>query len=250
MMLIPEDSPLRQPPATFSRRQVLILDGIRYSAEMASIAIERLDTHLQGLDASSNEPRVRDIASAMLDAWSIVDSAHRFCDLVQNMPGLGNRVLKRVVRERTRDVAKLRDCVQHQLGEVEGLIGGGGQMWGYLSWAQVRDGRYTGKWLMMMAGSEYVGDEYLFIGPRVLPFSVPIGRVRLNAFGQEVHLGRTARALISAASDLASEIESGALRPVGEPAKERRGADVVTEGWVEVAVSMSSPQERELVRPP
>src|SRR2546427_2738430 len=34
-MLIPEDSPLGRPPSAFSRRQVLIPDGIRYAQDGA-----------------------------------------------------------------------------------------------------------------------------------------------------------------------------------------------------------------------
>jgi hypothetical protein len=239
-MLISKDSPIRRPPAEFSRRQVLILDGIRYAAEMAQIAYERLDAHLQGIAASPSEPRVRDTAAAMRDAWSIVDSAHRLRDLVANLPGLPHSLWKRLLQERTEDVAELRDCVQHQLERIDDLISNGGQMWGYLSWAEVRNARHTGTWFMMTAGSDYVGDQWLFVGPAVLPFEVPTGRVRLNAFGRQVYLGRTVQALASAVETLAGDIASGAMRPVGTPALERRGADVVYAGWIEVAVSQNS----------
>lgn len=239
-ILIPEDSPLRRPPSTFSRRQVLVLDGIRYAAEMAHIAYDRLYAHLQSVAASRTEPRVRDTAIAMLDAWSIVDSAHRLRDLVDSMPGLANSTWKRLLRERTDDIAALRNCVQHQLDEINALCSLGGQLWGYLSWAEVRDGQYTGKWLMMTSGSDYVGDQWLFIGPAVLPFDVPIGHIRLNAFGRQVYLGRTVTALLSAVSELTTEIRKGALRPRDTPALERRGADVIFEGYVEVLVSADS----------
>jgi hypothetical protein len=51
-VVIPEDSPLRRPPLALSRRQVLVLDGIRYAADMADIAYERLDSHLQNIAGS------------------------------------------------------------------------------------------------------------------------------------------------------------------------------------------------------
>lgn len=235
-VLIPENSPLRRPPSTFSRRQVLLLDGIRYAAEMAHIAYGRLSKHLQSVGASTTEPRVLDTAVAMLDAWSIVDSAHRFRDLVENMPGLPNSTWKRLLHDRTEDIAALRDCVQHQLGEIDRLCSRGGQLWGYLSWAEVREGRYTGKWLMMTGGSDYVNDEWLFIGPAVLPFDVPIGRIRLNAFGRKVYLGRTVKALVDAVAELATEIGKGTLSHVGPPASERSGADMVLEGHIELVV--------------
>lgn len=232
--MLTESSPLRKPPAELSRRQVLVLDGIRYAAEMAHIAYERLATHLQTIAASDGEPRVRDIGTAMLDAWSIVDSAHRFRDMLANLPGLPNQPWKRLLSDRTEDVATLRNKVQHQLGEISDLVTGGGQLWGYLSWAEYRDGKHTGKWLMMTAGSDYVGDTWYFAGPNALPFSVPPGRVRLNAFGQQVYLGRTVEALREAVVKLEGDIESGVVRPVGPPATDRRGADIVYEAFIEV----------------
>jgi hypothetical protein len=170
----------------------------------------------------------------MLDAWSIVDSAHRFRDLVANLPGLPNCAWRRVLDERTKEVADLRNCVQHQLDEIDGLVSGGGQLWGYLSWAELRDGRSTGMWHMVAAGSDYVGDRWLFIGPAVLPFAAPISRVRLNAFGRQVYLARTVEALMTAVSALSEEIANGVVRPRGDPALERRGADAAYAGTVEV----------------
>jgi len=145
-MLIPSTSPLHSPPASLSRRQVVILDGIRYAIEMAHIAYERLDRQLQGIGASftDTKPQFDERATAMLDAWSIVDSAHRMADLVTNLPGLPNSTWKRLFQDRTSGAAELRDCVQHQLGEIDGIISNGGQLWGYLSWAEFRNGKHTG----------------------------------------------------------------------------------------------------------
>ena len=153
-MLVPEDSPLRKPPSSFSRRQVLILDGIHYAAEIADVAYERLAEKLQTIAASSAEPSTRDIAMAMADAWTIVDSVHRFRDLIENMPGLRNEQWRRLLGNRVTDVIELRDCVQHQLGELSSLMTTRGQIWGYLSWAEVVNGRYTGKWLMLSPGAD------------------------------------------------------------------------------------------------
>jgi hypothetical protein len=196
---------------------------------MAHIAYERLDRHLQGLSAMSGKPGFRESATAMLDAWSIVDSAHRMRDLVEHLPGLPNSKWKRLLQDRTGEVAELRNCVQHQLGEIENLISNGGQLWGFLSWAEFRNGRHTGKWRMMAAGSTYVGDQWLFAGPNTLPLNVPPGRVRLNAFGREIYLGRVMDAMIDAGVALEKDIADGTLRPKGLPAVERRGADAFHE---------------------
>jgi hypothetical protein len=238
-MHILDNSPLRRPPSIFSRKQMLVLDGIRYAAEMAHIAYERLFDHLQAIAAGTEKSNSRSTATAMLDAWSIIDSAHRFRDLVENLPGLSNSPWKRIFVDRTQDVADLRNCLQHQLGEIESLIVNGGQIWGYLSWAEVRSSSYTGKWLMIAAGGDYVGDNFFFVGPTTPPFfNVPLGRIRLNAFGRQVYLGRTVEELASAVASITAEIGNGALRPVGSPAHERRGADFKAEGFVEMIVSI------------
>ncbi|HET7287385.1 MAG TPA: hypothetical protein VFI71_07940, partial [Pyrinomonadaceae bacterium] len=96
--------------------------------------------------------------------------------------------------------------------------------------------RYTGNWLMISPGADYVGDEWFFVGPAVLPFEVPPGRVRLNAFGRQVYLGRSVDAISEAVEEIAAEITSGNLRSMGTPASDRRGADMVIQGLVEVAI--------------
>jgi len=78
---IPDDSPVRRPPEGLSRRQLLILDGLRFAAEMATLAYERLTAELAAIARMQGPPSTRAIASAMLDAWSIVDAVHRFNDL-------------------------------------------------------------------------------------------------------------------------------------------------------------------------
>lgn len=232
--LIPEDSPLRNPPPELSRKQVLILDGIRYAAEMAHIAYERLFAKLQDISLGSDEPKTRVSVEAMMDAWTIVDSAHRFRDMIEGLPGLKKHPWKRILQDQTKDVAELRDCVQHLLGEIDGLIENGGQLWGYLTWAQIRNGQYTGKWLMLSGGSNYVGDKWYIAGPMELPFPVPPGRIRLNAFGHQVYLGRTVEALKLAVTKLTEEILNDGLRPHGSPAVDWRGADMVIEQSIEV----------------
>lgn len=237
--MIAEDSPLRHPPAALSRRQVVILDGIRYAADMAEIAYERLAAHLQMIAGLEREATVKEIATGFIDAWSIVDSAHRCRDLTTNLPGLKqNAPWVKLLEKRTADVADLRNCVQHQLGEMDKLIADGGQLWGFLSWARVERGSPTGTWHMMSAGSTHVRDKWTFIGPATLPLPVPNDRIRLNAFGQEVYLALTLRAVHDAVRELESQLAAKAINPRGEPDHERRGADTVIEGAIEVLYSV------------
>src|SRR5918999_1673035 len=147
-LLVPEDSPLRRPPTELSRRQILFLDGLRYAAEMADVAYQRLFEGLMHVADTSDEPSTRDIARLMLDAWSIVDAVHRFVDLVGAMPGLSHGPWLRVLRGICSDLLALRDDIQHQNERAVVVHGQPNQLWGYLSWAVVdRSGQHTGRWL-------------------------------------------------------------------------------------------------------
>ena len=228
---------LRNPPPGLSRKQIMILDGIRYAVEIAQVAYDRLyDTLMswKGLESQSSSTA---FATAIADAWTIIDSTHRFSDLVENLPGLPNAPWRRLLATNGRDALDLRDCVQHQLGELAELVQNGGQIWGYLSWAEITDHRYSGRWLMMSPGSYFVGDKWLFIGPRVLPYYVPPGRIRLNAFGRQVYLGRNVALMQSAAGELARVLANGEVQPRGPAATDRRGMDEVMSGSVEVLIS-------------
>src|SRR5215813_5594421 len=112
--LIPDDSPLRHLRNYFSREQALFFDGIRYAAEMADIAYWRLFDLLQEMSSlHDTELTTRQIATAMLDVWSVVDSVHRLRDLL-DVPGVPHDTWWQLFMRRTSDIADLRDEIQHQ----------------------------------------------------------------------------------------------------------------------------------------
>jgi len=234
--LISENSILRHLQKYLSRRQTLLFDGVRYSAEMANIAYMRLEKQLQAIAFSRDEPTSADIARAMLDAWSIVDSAHRFHDLVHNTPGLPGGTWKRLLKERVKEALDLRDFVQHQVSHEMANVDG--QIWGYLSWAEVREGRPTGKWLMISPGAIFKGDKWFFIGPKKSIPMVPISRIRLKVFDTQVYLGKLLNSIKSAVEEIETLFKNGNIKGVGPPVGESmRSSDMVMEGAVEILYS-------------
>lgn len=215
----------------------MILDGIRYSVEIAQVAYKRLFETVMPLNRIAPDVPSTVFASAIADAWTVVDSTHRFSDLVENLHGLPNAPWRRLFAAKVADALELRNCVQHQLGELDGLVENGGQLWGYLSWAEVADGRYTGQWVMLSPGSYFVGDKWFYIGPNVLPFDVPLGRIRLNVFGRQVYMGRMVALMRAAAGELAQVLMNGKLSPQIPATGERRGVDELMSGSVLVMVS-------------
>src|SRR5216684_2838868 len=84
VVIVTAESPLRRIPAALNRKQALFIDGIRIAAEMIDSAYVRLEDFL----LHSGEMRAGElrIAAPFLDAWSIVDSAHRFLGLIEQAP--------------------------------------------------------------------------------------------------------------------------------------------------------------------
>ncbi len=238
-MLIPEESPLRTLPLTLSRNQILIFDGIRYATEMTVISYDRLYNQLQAICGQEVTPLTsKEISSALLDAWSIIDSVHRFHDLIQSLPGLEKKYWQRLLTNRLADALTLRDRVQHQLQFLNELINSHGQMWGYLSWAEVKNHSHTGRWFMISPGTVYVDDQWYFIGPFT---SRPLGHIRLNAYNVQVYLGRCVEAVAKAVNFLVAELSNGSIRLVGEAATERRGTDYYFTGGLMIEYADKNP---------
>ncbi len=93
---------------------------------------------------------------------------------------------------------------------------------------------------MIAAGSVYAGNEYSFIGPHTTAAPILPGHIRLNAFGHQAYLATTVLALFDAIGELTNAIARGEIRPIGDPAN-RRGADIVYEAVLEVAISNTPP---------
>lgn len=233
-MLISKDSPLRTLPVELSRKQILIFDGIRYAAEMTEIAYQRLWGQLQTIFIDKGIG-AHDIATAMLDAWSIIDSVHRFWDLISLAPGVPNGTWKPLLEKRTEIVRELRNCVQHQRKrrQIDDLIAARGQIWGYLSWAEVRDSHYTGKWFMISPGTAFDGDSWMFWGTGTSA-PLPRGFVRLNAFGKRVYLGQCIQWIGDAVNSLTELFNNGSIHLIGNPAGKRTGRDWISEELIQI----------------
>ena len=234
-MLIPEDSPLRLLPTDLSRRQVLYFDGIRYAAEMVNLAYNRLFAQLMEIGATNRDVTTLDIATAMLDAWSIVDSTNRFRDLVEQTPGLRKKPWKHILLAHTSEVDDMRNDIQHMENNISNLADNGRQVWGYLRWAQMNNGSYTGWWYAMTPGSVFRADQFMEVGPMNLPYGVPPGAIRLMAFGKDVYLGKCVTAIVTAVEAIVGEIKNGEVPLIGGPAHdERAGGDTIYEMAIEV----------------
>jgi hypothetical protein len=141
-VIISAESVFRKIPSALSRRQALFVEGIRYSVDMIDVAYSRLrDTlvALAGMNQSNSENMAH--VSAMLDAWSIVDSLNRLRRLVEYFPGSQGKnksAAYRVFMSVTEKIPDLRNTVQHLETAIKDVTNDlNWAVWGSLSWGVV-----------------------------------------------------------------------------------------------------------------
>jgi len=236
MFRVATDSPLRRPPHPISERQIIFLDGIRYSADMAGLAIDRLWRQLCVIDSTEGDIETHQIAEAALDAWSIIDAAHRMSDLIENLPGLPNANWRRVFKDRITDALTLRNTWQHQGNESARTVEQRGQAWGALAWAQHHGDRPTGHWFLAVVGSGLKGGQWLHAGPaRAIP-RVDARRIRLLHAGKTIYLTRIVGDMFEALRHLEQDVSDGRLRLTGT-AVDQRPSDWVLSQRIEVLMA-------------
>jgi molybdopterin converting factor small subunit len=230
-VLIPDDSPLRRLRDDFSREQALIFDGIRYAAEMVDIAYWRLFDLLQEMSSlPESELTTRQIGTAMLDVWSIVDCVNRLRDLLDAKTiGVPKDTWWHLFKHRTVDINNLRNDIQHQIESrrLQSLVVNARQIWGFLSWAEIRNEKYTGDWHIMSPGAVYRNDKWVYAGPALPSAPLPFGRIRLQAYGRDLYLGNIIKAVHDVVAELTEALQKGSVRAIGSPAVGRNGGDII-----------------------
>jgi|CZKS01.1.fsa_nt_gi hypothetical protein len=233
-MIIGQDSPLRKIPSALHRRQVLFLEGIRFTVEMAELAYRRLQGTLL---LQTNQPALNDdnppLVSAMLDAWAIVDSLHRLRDLVAGAPGFKgkNKSPKfRLFMESTINVPALRNTVQHLGSEIHGVIAD--QNWtvfGTLSWGVVHPERNEVTACTFMPGAPQPGSSHPIINPlnRTL-WHLRVDSITIERSGVSVCLSDAMRRLAALTVSMEENLSKAYLEQI--PAQyqgQTHAADVV-----------------------
>ena len=227
MYRISNDSPLRGPHANFSERQIILLDGIRYSADMAGIAFDRLWEKLKSVNTRWHQADTTDIAEAALFAWSIIDAIHRLHDLIANFPVLPNQTWRRIFADRVADALELRDSWQHQANDVDANVDGRRQAWGAIAWAEHIEDVPTSLWCLMVAGTELAGSQWIFAGTVDAIDREDTRRIRLLHGDRQFYLGRGVRDLFEAVSHFEDLLRNGQIRLVGDPVNRERGNDIL-----------------------
>jgi hypothetical protein len=116
------------------RRTIFALDGLSYTFAMAEIVSQRLRSTVAQIDENAVEELK---VSALLDAWTMIDAAHRARGLIQSLAGYRaeRRPGGRVFLDATAAVEDLRNFIQHLREEIGQFPEKCPPLWGSLSWA-------------------------------------------------------------------------------------------------------------------
>jgi hypothetical protein len=242
---IDADSPLKHPPMPISERQIMLLDGVRHAADMAAIALDRLWKKLCYIDSTDADIGSNDLAEAGLDAWSIVDASHRIGDLIEHLPGLANAPWKRLFSERMKLAMEFRNDWQHQLTDVDRVVGERGQLWGALAWHQHRAGEPTGRWFLAVIGSDLKGSQWIHAGPVNQIPRVDSRRIRLLHCNRTLHLDRLVRDIFEAIEELEKAVWDRKLALRGECVNRERNKDWVMSTVIQAVVAVHPPENHE-----
>lgn len=197
-MIIDDNSPFRRIPAQTNRKHLLFYDGIRYSVEMADLAHSRLRETLYEIAQSPHapDPASHDFASAVLDAWSIVDLMHRLRGLIEQAPGIKQKSPSLVsFMKKTADVERLRNSVQHLNQQIHKIADLNIPVWGALSWVTLLDPELRSVWTCTLVAGTFFERSEPLINPLGKQFSPPVDLITLEASNCSVSLSDAMRSV-------------------------------------------------------
>jgi tetratricopeptide (TPR) repeat protein len=173
--------PKKQPDQL--KRLVFYLDGIRYSIGMINVAYDRLIETLYSLQTQNWDKQYLRIVtpSAMLDAWSIIDSVHRLRNLLMQVPKLRqNSPELRIFYDKTKDIEDLRNTIQHLRTAAEDFLAKDLPAMGILTWVVLLKPDDKSAWLYsLVAGTTYPNVLYKFVNPLGKVIHSPVDHVTI-----------------------------------------------------------------------
>ncbi len=190
MLFLPDDSPLRNPPASTEPKQLVAFDGLRYILDMLSIAYSRLldDLHRLSVDFPNIGPDKQVVASAFLNSWSIVDNLYRLYQLLHDIPRLKRTPPLEVYLRAISKVEDLRHGVQHLDERLSEYAAASTPVWGTLRWFYTPGAPEDGGTAMTLVSGAVRSGYRQAINPLGKSYFIPIGLVTLDAFEKSIDL--------------------------------------------------------------
>jgi hypothetical protein len=227
-MLITQESPFRSLPIALNKRQLRMLNGIRYSIEMYDVAYRNLVDTLSPIDRRANAPSDF-YPSVLLHAWSMVDSANRLRLLLQHTPGLPKRPPQFKVNFRKLEVVEnLRNSIQHLNDEITARAEDVEvePVWGSLSWGKIISAEPPRALIfMMLPGSIESMEGHPIKNIAGKGFNDAVDHIELTAYGTTISLSEIYRSIAKH-----TKLLEGGLQTAfdsDERLKDRLGSDLI-----------------------
>jgi hypothetical protein len=223
MLLIPSDSPLRNPPADLNSVQKVAVDGLRFAFDMTHVSYIRLVQTLAGIGQALREKKhlLDEPTIALIDAWAVVDNLWRLHNILMRFPGLMKTADLKVHLRALAQVEHLRHGVQHLDQKIQSVAHGKDPILGSLTCFWTPDEPLTGGVVLAIAAGSAREGWTPLVNPAGRSFHRPIGLVTLSAFGKELEL----TALVARVVELAKGLDRSFREQVGD--KPCGGSDFV-----------------------
>jgi hypothetical protein len=213
-LLIPPDSPLRNPPSSLEPVQRVAFDGARFALDMTHIAYQRLYDGLDRLGRSTrgDAKGVADFTLAFVDAWAVVDNLWRLHELTRRFPGLKKSPELEVNLRALAQVEQLRHGFQHAAEKLKKMARDEQPVMGTLTWFWTPDDPLRGGIVMMITAGSLMSTIMPLVNPAGRSFTSPIGLVTLSAFEREIELS----SLWARVQKIAHGLDQGARETFGD----------------------------------
>jgi len=112
-MIVKPESPITRIPRDMPPKIILLLEGIRYSANMALVSYGRLRATLHAITLGD---KLIDLQYAVfVDAWNVLDSTHRFVEILKRFERKGDNGIISDLEK----VTRLRNTFHHLDERIE-----------------------------------------------------------------------------------------------------------------------------------
>jgi hypothetical protein len=220
--IIQENSPLARIPRGLYPPMKGWIEGIRYSVDIADVAMHRLCSELDELTRLAKsggsgpvDPELQ--ACAVADAWTFVDAVWRLKRFLVDSnppraPGPPQQLAKsgaeytadiRGFRAALKPLKTLRDGYQHLDNQAPKLAENGETVWGHLNWIAFHSSSKNIQTCLLVTGDNGKGEStFDVVNPVGLAIRGPIDHIRLFAFGSSADLSELYHHLIAAVREL------------------------------------------------
>ena len=185
---VTSSSALRHVPLHVHSEDKVVLDGIRYSLEIADRAYRRLRETLWRVSSDKKSDHVEHYVDLVSDAWIVVDSLNRLhvlCGL--NCTYLDHNYCREYATA-LKSVVKLRNSNQHIGGRLEKIVADKESAWGAISWTVCTTNPPThGESHCFIAGAMRTTD-LLLPEPPTRSFCMPVDGITMRADKTEVNI--------------------------------------------------------------